>query len=163
MVLMKKGLKVFALVMACMMLFAACKKEEENTPVNTTPDTQQNTEVKEEPKTEAEPEVDPKEELLAKAEEDKEAVLEAVKSVIANYRSGNVPDYYEEYPAKESYPTLESVDDITLEKGDAACDVLAYAPVGNQNLCVALQYVDGAAEETSPWMVVAVSFMGIKG
>ena len=160
---MKKGLKVFALVMACMMIFAACKKEEENTAVNTTPDTQQNTEVKEETKPEAEPEVDPKEEMLAKAEEEKENILEAVQSVIANYRSGNIPDYYEAYPAKESYPTLESVDDITLEKGDATCDVLVYTPGGNQNLCVALQYVDGTAEGSNPWMVVAVSFMGVKG
>lgn len=86
-----------------------------------------------------------------------------MKSVIANYRSGNIPDYYEAYPAKESYPALESVDDITLEKGDATCDVLVYTPVGKQNLCVALQYVDGAAEGSNPWMVVAVSFIGAKG
>lgn len=158
---MKKALKVFALVMACMMLFAACKKED--TPANGTTEVPPVTEEKKEPVKEEEPKTDPKEEMLKKAEEDKEAVLSSLKSVIETYRSGNLPDYYEEYPEKESYPALESVDEVKLEKGDDSCDVLAYVPVGNQNLCVALQYVEGAAEGSSPWMVVAVSFVGIKG
>ena len=162
---MKKVLSGVALALACVMLFAACQKEEQNTPTSTTPPAQQQTtETKpQENKPAEEPKVDPKEEILAKAEEDKEAVLAVMKTVVDNYRSGNVPDYYEAYPSKEAYPKLESVDEIKLEKGDDSCDVLAYVPVGNQNLCIALQYVNGAAEGTSPWMVVAASFVGIKG
>ena len=161
---MKKVLKIAALAMACMMLFAACKKEESKPTSTTPPAQQQTTESKPvENKPVEEPKVDPKEEMLAKAEQDKEVVLAVMKTVVDNYRSGNVPDYYEEYPSKEAYPKLESVDEIKLEKGDDSCDVLAYVPVGKQNLCIALQYVNGVAEGTNPWMVVAASFVGIKG
>ncbi len=160
---MKKVLKVVAVAMACMVLFAACKNTED-VPTATTPTTPpQSSESKpaEDKKEEVkEPEADPKEELLKKAEEDKEALLNVMKSVVETYRSGTLPDYYAEYPAKEGYPTLESTDDITLAKGDADCDVIINVKVGNQNMAVALRYVEGSAD---PWMVVKTAFGGIKG
>lgn len=161
MICMKKLLKVLAVAMACTLLFAACQKEEESTAVNTET-TQQQTETKqEETKTEETTEaVDPKEAILAKAEEDKEAILSVMETVVDTYRSGTLPDYYEAYPAKESYPDLSSVDNITLEKGDSSCDVNVYVKVGEQNLCVSLTYLEGSE---NPWMVVKTAFGGVKG
>ena len=158
---MKKVLSVIALTLACMLLFAACNKEQPNTQTSTTPAApQQTTETKqEEPKPAEEPKADPKEEYLEKAKEDKEAVLAVVKMVVDNYRSGNVPDYYEGYPSKEAYPPLESVDELTLEKGDGGGDIYVFTPVGNQQMCVSMKYVGG----DNPWMVIAVGFAGVKG
>ena len=101
---MKKVLSIVALALACVMLLAACQKEEQNTPTSTPPPAQQQTpETKpQENKPAEEPKVDPKEEILAKAQEDKEAVLAVMKTVVDNYRSGNVPDYYVAYPSKEA-------------------------------------------------------------
>ena len=50
---MKKWMKVLALAMACMMIFAACQREVENdTPVNSTTENQQTEEKEEDPKEE---------------------------------------------------------------------------------------------------------------
>ena len=59
---MKKVLSIVALALACVMLFAACQKEEQNTPTSTTPPAhQQTTETKpQENKPAEEPKVDPK-------------------------------------------------------------------------------------------------------
>ncbi len=163
---MKKVLKIFAVAMACVLLFAACQKQEEDKPANTETNNQHQTTpaTPEENKDgEKQPETDPKEEILAKAQEDKEAVLAVMESVVETYRSGTLPDYYAEYPAKESYPDLSSVDNLTLEKGGDDSDVNVYVKVGEQNLCVSLKYVEGTAEGSSPWMVVKTSFGGVKG
>lgn len=157
---MKKWMKVLALAMACMMIFSACQREVENdTPVNSTTENQQ-TEEKEEENKEEEPEADPKDEILAKAKEDSEVVLETLKGVIETYRSGTLPDYYEAYPDKLAYPELDSVDAMTMEKGDGDCDVNVFVKAGNQTLCVSLKYVEGSE---NPWMVVKTAFGGIKG
>ncbi len=160
---MKKVLKVFAVAMVCMLLFSACQKQPADVPTATTPTPPQSSETKpsEDKKEEVkEPEVDPKEEILKKAEEDKEAMLDVMKAVVDTYRSGTLPDYYEAYPSKESYPKLESTDDISLVKGDADSDVIINVKVGNQNMAVALKYVEGSA---NPWMVVKTAFGGAKG
>ena len=158
---MKKMMKVFALAMACMMNFSASqKKPQENTPVNTQPSQQQTTETKPSEEKKEEPKADPKDEILAKAEADKEAMLGVMQAVIDTYRSGTLPDYYEAYPAKEAYPALESTDEISLEKGSGESDVLMNVKVGNLNLCVSLKYVDGSE---NPWMVLKTAFGGIKG
>lgn len=158
---MKKMLKVLALAMACMMLFSACQKQQENVPANTDPAPQQTT-TPEKPAEEKKEETpaDPKDEILAKAEADKEAMLGVMQAVVDTYRSGTLPDYYEEYPAKVSYPKLESTDEITLEKGSGDTDVLVNVKVDNLNLCVALRYIEGSE---NPWMVVKTAFGGIKG
>lgn len=158
---MKKVSKVLALLLACVMVFSACQKEEANTPANsetTTPTTQTTPAVKEETKTEEK--VDPKDEILAKAEDNKEEMLTVLSSVVDTYRSGSLPDYYEAYPAKLAYPKLESTDEISLEKGDGDSDVNLLVKVDNQLLCVGLKYVEGSA---NPWMVVGTSFSGAKG
>ncbi len=162
---MKKSIKFLAVIMACMFLFAGCnQKKPQDTPASTTP-TESNppvaTKPVEEEKEEVkEPEKDPKEEILAKAEEDKEAMLEVMNDVVATYRSGELPDYYAEYPAKESYPDLSSADNLSLSKGDSDSDIYINVKVGNQNMAVALQYVEGSE---TPWMVVGTSFSGVKG
>ncbi len=163
---MKKSIKFLAVIMACMFLFAACdQKKPQDTPTSTnptesTPPTATKP-VEDEKKEEVkEPEKDPKEEILAKAEEDKEAMLEVMNGVVAAYRSGELPDYYAEYPAKEGYPDLSSADNLSLSKGDSDSDVYINVKVGNQNMAVALQYVEGSE---TPWMVVGTSFSGVKG
>ncbi len=159
---MKKMLKVFALAMACMMIFSACKKQPENVPANTDPVPPQTTTTPEKPVEDKkeEPKVDPKDKIFAKAEADKEAMLDVMKTVVDTYRNGTLPDYYEEYPAKVSYPKLESVDEITLEKGSGDTDVLVNVKVDKLNFCVALRYVEGTE---NPWMVVKTAFSGVKG
>ncbi len=160
---MKKMLKVFALAMACMVIFSACKKQPENVPANTDPVPPQTTTTPAKPaedKKEEEAKVDPKDEILAKAEADKEAMLGVMQAVVDTYRSGTLPDYYEEYPAKVSYPKLESTDEITLEKGSGDTDVLVNVKVDKLNFCVALRYVEGSE---NPWMVVKTAFGGVKG
>lgn len=158
---MKKSLKVFALLMACMMIFSACQKQEPNTPTNTQPtQPQQTTETKPSEEKKEEAKADPKDEILAKAEADKEAMLAVMQAVIDTYRSGTLPDYYEAYPAKTAYPNLESADVLTFEKGSGDVDVLMNVKVENLNFCVALKYVEGSE---NPWMVLKTAFGGIKG
>lgn len=160
---MKKVSKVLALVMACVMVFSACQKKENNTPVNTNPpaaNTQTTTPAqKEETKTE-EPKADPKDAILALAEENKEEMLNVLSGVVDTYRNGTLPDYYEEYPAKLPYPKLESADEISLEKGGSESDVNLFVKIDNQTLCVGLKYVEGSE---NPWMVVSTAFGGAKG
>lgn len=158
---MKKVSKVLALVLACVMVFSACQKQENDTPANTQPTTpppQTTPAVKEENKTE-EPKEDPKDKILALAEENKEEMLTVLSSVVDTYRSGTLPDYYEEYPAKLAYPKLESTDEISLEKGGES-DINLFVKIDNQTLCVGLKYVEGSA---NPWMVVSTAFGGAKG
>lgn len=162
---MKKVSKVLALVLACVMVFSACQKAEENTPANsTTPSApaqttpaQKEESKTEEPKQEAE---DPKDAILSLANENKEEMLNVLSAVVDTYRSGTLPDYYEAYPAKVAYPKLESVDEISLEKGDGDSDVNLFVKVDSQTLCVGLKYVEGSE---NPWMVVSTTFGGTKG
>jgi len=159
---MKKVSKVLALVLACVMVLSACQKKEENTLANTQPTTPPATTTpaqKEENKTE-ESKADPKDEILAKAEENKEEMLSVLSAVVNTYRDGTLPDYYEAYPAKLPYPKLESTDEIRLEKGGSDSDVNLFVKIDNQTLCVGLKYVEGS---TNPWMVVSTAFGGAKG
>lgn len=160
---MKKTLKLCAVLLAlgCLLSLAACKKEED-TPANTTPTPpvqQPETPV---PVTPAEPQKDPKDELLEQAQENKEELLEVLSSVVETYRGGDLPEYYAPYPAKLAYPKLESVDDISLEKGDDSCDLLINVKIDEVTLTVSVKHVAGA-EGSSPWMVVKTAFSGVKG
>ena len=167
---MKKIIKVLALAAACTMIFAACNRKEENIQTNTNTNQNTNTNVqqttkpaekpnKEENKTEETPAVDKKAEILEKAKADPEAMLAVMNSVVETYRSGVLPEYYEAYPAKVSYPDLSSAENLRLEKGSDDCDVYVNVAVGEQNLCVSLRYV----EAENPWLVVRTVFSGVKG
>lgn len=166
---MKKMVKILALAMACTIIFTACNRKEENN-VQTNTSTNQNTNVqqtskpaetpnKTENKTEETPKVDPKAEILEKAKADPEAMLAVMNSVVETYRSGVLPEYYEAYPAKVSYPDLSSAENLRLEKGSDDCDVYVNVKVGEQNMCVSLRYV----EAENPWLVVRTVFSGVKG
>ena len=159
---MKKVSKVLALVLACVMVFSACQKQEENTPVNsdTPPQNTQTTTPAQKEETKEEPKADPKDEILAIAEENKEEMLTVLSGVVDTYRNGTLPDYYEAYPAKLAYPKLESTDEISLEKGGSDSDVNLFVKIDNQTLCVGLKYVEGSE---NPWMVVSTAFGGAKG
>ena len=156
---MKKMMKVLAVACAVMMLMAACQKKEPEKPAeNTAPQTQTETPAEDK----KEPEADPKDEILKKAEEDREALLETVKAVVETYRGTDIPDYYAPYPDKEEYPVLESAENLVIDKGDDSCDVQVYVNLGGNSqkkMCVSLKHV----ESDSPWMVVATSFGDIKG
>lgn len=164
---MKNAWKVLAVAAAMMMLMAACKKD---TPVNATPDQDPaappaQTQEEKKPE-ETQPKEDPKDEILARAEENKDAILEAVKGVVEVYRSETIPEYYAQYPAKEEYPVLESTEGLVIQKGDDTCDVQAYVNLGGHSqkkMCVSLKYVEAPAEGSSEWMVVSTAFGDIKG
>ena len=137
---MKKTLKLCAVLLAlgCLLSLAACKKEED-TPANTTP-----TPPVQQPETPV------------------PVTPEVLSGVVETYRGGDLPEYYAQYPAKLAYPKLESVDDISLEKGDDSCDLLINVKIDEVTLTVSVKHVAGA-EGSSPWMVVKTAFSGVKG